>query len=204
MHVPHVWLAHLTALLSRPPSSFCLPALLSSSALVSLQCLKINPKGWERVFMLQEASQFRGAAVMPLCAFPRHRAWRRPTVLSHLVLWSPGRDWPQAAEWLWWPVQQGISGPRNPQGLVSSHKNSQQFIFLVLGLNLPFVPCHCATLQVIALPWGSRECLPPGACVAQILQSLLCAEPCQGTSPCCFGTALLEPLVRGDLRDSGI
>lgn len=65
-------------------------------------------------------------------------------------------------------MQLGGTGPCNPRGLVSSHKNSQQFIFLILGLNLPFVHCHCATLQAIPPPLGHRERLPPGACVPQI------------------------------------
>ena len=64
--------------------------------------------------------------------------------------------------------EQGGTGPCNPSGLVSSHKNPQQFIFLILGLNFPFVHCHCATLQVILPPLGNQERLPLGACIPQI------------------------------------
>lgn len=115
---------------------------------------------------------------------PRHRAWIRPTIIARQVLWPRGSDWFQAAEQVWWPTQLGGTGPCNPWGLASSHKNSQQFIFLILGLNLPFVHCYCATLRVIPPLLGNWERLPPGACVPQILavaaackEALLRKEP---------------------------
>lgn len=97
---------------------------------------------------------------------------------------SRGRGWSQAAEYVVRPAQQrgrGALGYAVPEDW-----SSWQFICLILGLNLSFVPCHCLTLQVIPLPLGSWECLPPGACVPQIpAVPAACKEAPLRKNPCC-------------------
>lgn len=78
------------------------------------------------------------------------------------------------------------------QAIPESPKNSQQFILLILGLNLPFFHCHCAALQIIPPPSGNQEQLPPGACVPQILAvTAACKETLLRKEPLLLAHSLL-------------
>lgn len=173
-----------------------------------LPLLTTQPQGHELVITPWGANSFRGAAIMPLCAWFLNIRSQTQTLNTALLSLSWFSDHERVIDLKqqsrcdkpkqWGRVcgEGGHTVP--PWGLVSSPENSQQFIFLVLGLNLPFVHCHCAALCVTPPPSGIQERLPPGACVPQILAVVLHAKrPCCRRSLPLYLCTALEPLVSG-------